>query len=183
MSYTLLFSGKHERATLVDGSEVWVRVWRRPARHLLALLTFFEDGRRSELLERTVDVGVLPPGKDFESPALLAYEPASPEFIDSLDDESLARLTDIADELNFDRAVSEAEAKIARANKLLPLQEAQASIMLKPMKRELDSLMSSLTTAISKAFRENVPSMKTSPGCSTASGAPQPAEPKKPSSN
>ena len=114
---TLLFAGEtldgrdpdHSLVALRDGSKLAVRVRIVAARHLLVLLDLFDTGKEAELLERTVELksesesesgkGTLAPSSALAVPA---WQPATPELIDSLDDGSHERL--VVGEQHPDRA-------------------------------------------------------------------------------
>ncbi|MBL9187933.1 MAG: hypothetical protein JNK23_10670 [Opitutaceae bacterium] len=152
---SLLFAGEvldgrdeaHALIKLRDGATPVVRVRILPARHLTTPATGYLDlrdiGRESEMLELVVQRST-PDGKGFDA--------VDAAFIDSLTDESHARLVALADELNFSRAVSQAERQIATGTQLHPLKKRLAETMLAPTRAALESWTSSLTTQISAAL-------------------------------
>ena len=148
----VLFSGEIHQVKLTDGSTYTARVLMKPARHLLALMDFFDMGREAELLERTVEVQLPEERSENESVAQAEiWIAATPAWIDSLDDVSQATLNASAEKLNFQRAVVLAERQIARGKTLRDLKERQAKEMLTQLRPVLDSLMSSLTQQLSLA--------------------------------
>jgi hypothetical protein len=149
-SSTLLAGGEITNVTLNTGATVPVLVRLLPARHLNRFLDLRDVGHESEMLEFTVRRRLHEPGAE---PRWETIDTAKPEemarqaaFVDSLTDESHERLIEIADKLNFERAVSQAERQIAKGNALLPLKQRIAATMLAPVEASLRSLIQSLTT-------------------------------------
>lgn len=148
-----VFDGRdadHPKAKLVDGSLVDVRVRLIQSRHLTEDRVGYLDladagdeaGRLQLALERQVD------GK---------WTAVDAVFVDNLSDESHAFLVEVADRLNFDRAVSQAERQIAKRTALVSLKTRLAETIMAPTKAVLDSWTSSLTTRISEQLGAKKP--------------------------
>ncbi len=156
---TLLFAGEvfdgrdetHPKTKLRDGSTIEVRVRLIPARHLtedrVGYLDLYEAGNEAARLELCVQ-------RKSKEGAWVLVDAA---FVDSLDDASHVFLLEVADRLNFDRAVSQAERQIATRRALVPLKTKLAEQITAPMKAVLDSWTSSLTTQISAALAGKKP--------------------------
>lgn len=136
---------------LRDGSTCAVRVRELPVRLLTTPGSGFLDlrdvGREAEMLELVLQR---------QNPKR-EWAPVDASFVDSLSDESHARLVEVADALNFSRAVSHAERQIATGTALLPLKRRLAETMLAPTKAALESWTSSLTTQLSEALAGKKP--------------------------
>jgi hypothetical protein len=133
---------------LRDGSCPVVRVRELPARHHLEILDLFQVGREADLIQRCVEIGTPAEGGTF------TWAPATDAWVDSLDDLSHQRLVALCEELNFQRAITTAERQIARGQTLSPLMQKMSQQMLEPMRRELASWTSSLTSQLSAALAE-----------------------------
>ena len=156
----LLFAGEifdgrdaaHPLLKLVDGRAIALRVRQLPARHLTAPATGYLDlyrlSREAEILALCVQQQTVKDG------LWIAVDEA---LIDSLADESHAALLAAAEQLNFSRAVSQAERQIARGTSMLPLDTRMAESAISPMKQVLSSWTSSLTTQISAALAGKQP--------------------------
>lgn len=142
---TLLFRGVTTPVKLVDATSISVRIWILPVRHLLELVDLFGVGKEAELISRCVQ-RVVPPA-DAAQP--WTYEALDANTIDNLSDESHARLVATITELNFKRAVSNAERQIASGQALLPVTQAITKVMMEPIKHEMTLLMKSLTSVAS----------------------------------
>ena len=157
-SSSLLFAGEifdgrdcdHPQARFTDGRTFVARVRQLPARHLTTPSTGYLDlyrlSKEADILQLCVQRQSADPAKPAEWTAL--DEPA----VDALDDATHERLLAAAEQLNFSRAVSQAERQIARGTQMLPLDTRMAETMLAPTRRVLDSWTSSLTTQISAAL-------------------------------
>lgn len=161
--------GQIETVELNDGTTARVKVRFLPARHLNRFIDLRDIGQEAELLcyvlERDVSTdptrsdwrpleGATPTDEaDRKDPTAFraAERDQALAFIDDLTDESHARLVEIADWLNFTRAVSQAERQIALGNALLPLKKRQAATMMAPIEESLRSLTSSLITQLTSA--------------------------------
>ncbi len=144
-----VFDGRdeaHPLAKLRDGSTAIVRVREMPARHHLELLELFHVGREAQLIERCCELGTK------GAADAVTWSPIDAAFVDNLDDATHALLATAAESLNFNRAIATAQRQIARGQKLGPLMEAIAGTMLAPMRKELGSWMSSLTSELSAAL-------------------------------
>jgi hypothetical protein len=153
-SSTLLFAGESLPITLVDGTSLSVRVRALPARHLNGYLDLRDVGREADLLAAVVQRPCAPPtaAEKADNPDLFpGWAPADAAFVDNLSDESHAALIELADKLNFSRAVCQAERQIATGSKLVPLKQQVAATMVKPLEQALHSLISSATTQLSAA--------------------------------
>lgn len=160
-----LFDGRdaeHPRVKFNDGTTAIVRVREMPARHHMELLELFHVGREADLIQRCAELG-----KEGEAGAV-TFEPFTAALVDSLDDASHLMLTEAAERRNFERAIATARRSIARGQTLGPLMETIAKQMLEPMRKELGSWMSSLTSQISAAVAARPLSTKPSPGSNTA---------------
>lgn len=157
--HSLLFAGElfdgrdadHPLITFTDGRPPDpVRVRMLPARHLTTPGTGYLDlrdiGRESEMLELVL-----------QRLDGAEWKPVDAAWIDALADESHVRLLEAADQLNFTRAVSQAERQIATGTALLPLKKRLAETMLAPTKQALESWTSSLTTQIASALGAKQP--------------------------
>lgn len=140
-STTLLFAGESLAVTLIDKTSATVRVRTMPARHLMELLDLFDVGREAELLQKCVQRATGGGG----------FENVDETFVDSLADESHLALVEKAKALNFQRAVSYGERQIANGQALSEMKKRIAGAMMTPIREELTSLMSSLTTQLSQA--------------------------------
>ena len=151
---SILFAGEtfdgrdadHPQATLIDGTNVTVRVRLMPQRHLIPLLDYFDLGREADLIERCTQVGTPHDGQP------VTWESADAAFVDSLDDASHNRLREAAERLNFTRAVSAAERQIATGTGLLGLKQRMSETMFAPLKHELESWTSQLMQQVSSAL-------------------------------
>lgn len=158
----LLFAGEvfdgsdeaHPLMKCVDGSSVAVRVRVLSARHLITPNIGYIDLRdramESEVLQLCVQRLV-----KAENTAAPSWVPADENFVDNLDDASHTTLLDVADKLNFKRAVSQAERQIATGNSLLGLKEKMAKVMMAPTQKELESWISSASSRISEALAQS----------------------------
>lgn len=153
---------EHPLVKLRDGSTAIMRVREMPARHHLELIDLFHAGREADLVQRCAERGT--PGEA----GAISFAAVDAAFIDSLDDASHTLLAGACERLNFERAIATAQRLIARGQKLGPLMDAIARQMLDPMRKELGSWTSSLTSQISAALAGNARSTKPSPGSSTA---------------
>jgi hypothetical protein len=138
-SSTLLARGEIVTVVLLDGTAAQVKVRLLPVRHLNRYLDLRDTARESEMLEFVVLCAAADSALSFTAGA-------TAEFVDSLSDESHAQLVEIADKLNFARAVSQAERQIATGNALLELKQRIAATMMAPVEQALRSLTQSLTT-------------------------------------
>jgi hypothetical protein len=137
---------QHPLVKLSDGSTAIVRVREMPARHHLELLDLFHIGREADLIQRCGELGTA------GEAGALTWGPLTAEFVDSLDDASHALLTTACETLNFNRAIATAQRQIARGQTLGPTMDTIAKTMLAPMRKELGSWMSSLTSQLSAAL-------------------------------
>jgi hypothetical protein len=156
-SSTLLFAGESLGVTLIDGTSVSVRVRALPARHLNGYLDLRDVGREADLLAAVVQrpgdaAAEVQPGSGFAG-----WQPVDGAFIDSLSDESHAALVQLADKLNFSRAVCQAERQIATGLNLIPLKKRIAETMMAPLEQSLHSLISSATTQLTAAVAAKKP--------------------------
>ncbi len=140
-STTLLFAGESLSVTLIDKTTETVRVRAMPARHLMELLDLFDVGREAELLQKCVQRATGGNG----------WQPIDEAFVDNLEDESHLALVEKAKALNFQRAVSYGERQIANGQALQEMKKRIAGAMMTPIREELTSLMSSLTSQLSQA--------------------------------
>lgn len=150
--------GEHPLVKLRDGTTAIVRVREMPARQHLELVELFHIGREADLIQRCAELGTL------HEAGAMTFAAVDAAFVDNLDDASHELLAGACEKLNFDRAITTAQRLIARGQRLGPLMEAIAKTMLEPMRKELGSWMSSLTTQISAALAAKQPSEKPSPG-------------------
>ena len=141
----------HSLIALHDGSTPVVRVRELPARHHLEILDLFQVGREADLIQRCVEVGTPAEAGTF------TWAPVGGDWVDGLDDESHARLVALCEALNFQRAITTAERQIARGQTLSPLMQKMSQQMLEPMRRELVSWTSSLTSQLSAALAAKQP--------------------------
>ncbi len=136
---------EHPLCKLNDGTPVVLRVRTLPARHLCTPATGYLDlrdlGREADLLQLVL-----------QQRAGEQWGDVTPDFVDRLSDESHAHLVKLADDLNFTRAVSQAERQIATGTQLLPLKKRLAETMLAPTREALESWTSSLTTQLKSAL-------------------------------
>lgn len=149
-----LFAGQWFPAvTRRDGSPPQrVRVREMPVRHHLELLELFHTGREADLLQRCCEVA-----RDDAAGAGTTWEKVDAAWVDSLSDASHVALLAAAEELNFSRAIATAQRAIARGQQLAPVLETMAKQMLEPMRKELGSWMSSLTSQLSAAVAAKKP--------------------------
>jgi len=156
---SILFAGEildgrdpdHPRAVLLDGTAQLVRVRTMPARHHLDLLDLFHVGREADLIQRCVEVGT--EGEAGQR----TWSPVDAAWVDSLEHDSHARLAQVCEVLNLDKAIATAQRQVARGQSLRPVMDLIAQSMLAPMRAELGSWMSSLTTQLSAALAEKKP--------------------------
>lgn len=160
-SSSLLFAGEifdgrdadHPLIKLIDGRTTVLRVRQLPARHLLVpsigYLDLYRLSKEAEILQLCVQQqhGASDP----------KWAEVDAAFVDNLDDVSHALLLDVAERLNFSRAVSQAERQIARGTQTLPLDTRMAATMMAPVRQALESWTSSLTTPISAALAGKKP--------------------------
>ena len=136
----------HDLVTRRDGTPIaQVRVRELAARHHLELIELFHAGREADLIQRCVEHGTR------GDAGAVTWAPVTAEWIDALADDSHTRLVAICEELNFSRAIRTAERQIARGQMLQPLMKTMTAQLMEPMKRELASWTSSLTSQISAA--------------------------------
>ncbi len=154
--------GAVEPVRLKTGRTVPLFVRFLPARHLDRYLELRDEGLEAVLLEFVVQRNVAQEGA--ATPIWKSPDPKNAAeieqhaaLIDDLEDDDHARLLEVADWLNFIRAVSQAERKIASGQVMTPLRKRQAEAMLKPVELALRSLASSLATAQSGAAAETKP--------------------------
>lgn len=140
-----LFAGRELSITRRDCSTQRVRVREMPARHHLELLQLFNASREADLIQRCCEAG------EEREAGLMRWVEVDGAWVDALSDESHAVLVATCDELNFTRAIATAQRAIARGEKLAPILETMAKQILAPMRAELDSWMSSLTSQLSAA--------------------------------
>ncbi|MCX6953832.1 MAG: hypothetical protein NTV51_16915 [Verrucomicrobia bacterium] len=168
-SVSVLFAGEMSAATLRDGSTVAVRVRELPVRHHLELLELFHIGREADLIQRCTERRTAPSasacapgptvtstssgGSDISDSAP-PWQPVDATFVDSLTDESHVALADLAQALNFSRAIRTAQRQIARGQTLQPVLTAMTQAIMEPMRREFASWSSSLTSQLSAASDE-----------------------------
>lgn len=159
-STSILFAGETSVATLRDGSPVTVRVRELPARHHLELLELFHVGREADLIQRCTERRghggedpATPPPRPPAEPAP-SWLPVDAAFVDNLTDESHVALAELAQSLNFSRAIRTAQRQIARGQTLQPVLMAMTQAIMEPMRRELDSWTSSLTSSLSAVSGE-----------------------------
>lgn len=150
---SVLFAGEVTLANLRDGSSVAVRVRELPARHHLELLELFHVGREADLIQRCTEHRLDDASTATASDALL-WQPIDAAFVDNLTDDSHAALSELAQTLNFSRAIRTAQRQIARGQTLQPVLTAMTQAIMEPMRRELDSWTSSLTSQLSAALAE-----------------------------
>jgi len=143
--------GQIETVTLNSGVIARVKVRFLPARHLNQFLDLRGVGLEAAMLGFVLERNTAPD----DQPAV--WEKVTPEFVDDLDDEAHARLVEIADWLNFSRAVCAAERQIATGTKLLPINQQITAVMMKPIAAELKSLTSSLITQLISAAPKTTP--------------------------
>jgi hypothetical protein len=134
-STTLLFAGESLSVTLIDKTSATVRV------RTMELLDLFDVGREAELLEKCVQVATGGNG----------WAAVDANFVDNLSEESHLALVEKAKALNFQRAVSYGERQIANGQALQEMKKRIAGAMMTPIREELTSLMSSLTSQLSQA--------------------------------
>lgn len=149
-----IFDGRDEQHPLVklkNDTTAIVRVREMPARHHLELLDLFHVGREAELIQRCSEVGTAGDAGAF------TWAPVDAAFVDNLHDASHALLTEACEALNFDRAITTAQRQIARGQKLGPTMDTIAKTMLEPMRKELGSWMSSLTSQLSAVLAAKKP--------------------------
>lgn len=160
-SSTLLAKGEIVAVGLNSGATVDVKVRLLPARHLNAFLDLRDIGKEAALLEMVLQRNLAPAGEParFEviDPKDAKQVAAKAEFVDDLNDFAVAQLIEIADKLNFARAVSQAERQIAMGTALLPLKKKVAETMMQPVEQVLQSLTSSLISQLSAAAASKKP--------------------------
>lgn len=147
---TILYAGEIETARLNDGTEVKVRVVIVPVRHRLEMFNLFETSKKADVLERSVQI-------NHGTEEKTNWQPVTKDWVDSLDDASTKKLFKLSELLNFQNAIDEAEDVIAVGNKLLPMQQRFAATAMKPIKDEITSWMSSLTSQFTAALAEKKP--------------------------
>lgn len=135
---TLLFRGETCTVDFVDRSQQDVRIWILPVRQLLDILDLFALGKEVQLIIRCVQVLEAAPD---------AFLTVDESWVDNLSDESHAHLVERIKQLNFSRAIATAERQIAAGQALLPIHRQIAETMMRPIRAEMASLISSLTTA------------------------------------
>jgi hypothetical protein len=156
-STALLFAGQLAAVTLRDGTTVSVRVRELPARHHLDLIELFHVGREADLIARCTERPAPPDLPSPNSDLRPVWTPVDGAFVDNLSDESHVALVDLATTLNFSRAIRTAERQIARGQQLSPVITKLTQALLEPMKRELASWTSSLTSQLSAAVAAKQP--------------------------
>ena len=157
-STSRLFAGQPASVTLRDGTTASVRVRELPARHHLDLIELFHVGREADLIARCTEreaPDLRSPNSDLRPTS--AWGPVDAAFVDNLSDESHVALVDLATTLNFSRAIRTAERQIARGQQLSPVIAKLTQALLEPMKRELASWTSSLTSQLSAAVAAKQP--------------------------
>lgn len=150
----ILFAGEQRTVLLRDGRSVTVRVRELPARHHLELLELFHVGREADLIQRCCEQLVDP------AAPLFVWAPVDAAFVDNLNDEGHEILCQLADRLNFQRAIRTAQRQVARGQEMRPLMESMQKTMLAPLRQELASWTSSLTQQLYSALAETKPSEK-----------------------
>jgi hypothetical protein len=161
-SSVLLAKGIETTVTLNSGAiGTPVKVRMLPSRHLSRFIDLRDVGFESELLEFVLQRGLHKAGEqplwhlvDLSKPEEVA---AQREFVDDLSDEDHTRLVELADQLNFSRAVSQSERQIAIGTALMPLKQRVSQTMMKPVEAAMKSLTSSLVTQLSAAVGKTLP--------------------------
>lgn len=164
---SILFAGQAATATLLDDTTVPVFVRAMPQRWLARVIECAEFKHALvELCTYTKEepaAGSAPAYPDIPPPA--GYAPVPPGWSDNLTDASVDLLYELAQGLNFSRAVAWAEGQIAAKKLVAPLHEKAIHQVLPLALRVMDPLMQRLD-ALSNSMPKS-PSSPASPANSS----------------